>query len=258
MKMRQITFAAIAALMCLFLANDAMAQRGGGGGWGGGGRLEYLGNPDVQKELDLVDEQIEDLDEINSEARDVMRNAFAGMREKFQDLSREERDEMMTEMREKIAEDMKGVDDKIGDILLPHQLERLDQIALQGQMRRGGTAAALKSDAMREKLGLTEEEAEKLQAKEEEVKKELEEQIKKLREEATDKILSVLPAAKQESIKALIGESYEVQNARGGRGGRGGAGGERGGRGGAGGGRGGERGGRGGERGGRGGRGGGF
>ena len=61
MFLRRLTFAAIAALTCLFAANDLMAQRGG---WGMDSRLQYLNNEDVQKELDLVDEQIEDLREI--------------------------------------------------------------------------------------------------------------------------------------------------------------------------------------------------
>jgi len=236
-----MTFAAIAALMCVVSTNEAMAQRGGWGGFGGGGesKLQYLNNEGVQKELELLEDQTDQLQDIGEEARNVMREAFSGMREKFRDLSREERDEMMTEIREKIQEDMKAVEEKVSDILVPHQLERLDQLMLQGQMRRGGTAAALKSESLREKLGLTEEEAEALQAKEEEVKKELEEDIKKLRAKAQDKILSVLPAEKQEKIKKMIGDSFEMERTRGGRGDRGGRGGDRGGRGGRGGNRGG-------------------
>ena len=75
MIFRRTTFAAIAALTCLLLTNDVMAQRGG---WGGGGRLEFLNNSEVQKELDLVEEQIDDLDDIGSEAREIMRDAFSG------------------------------------------------------------------------------------------------------------------------------------------------------------------------------------
>lgn len=245
MLVRRTTLAAIAALACLFVANDAMAQRGGGGG-----RIEYLLNTQVQEELDLVEDQIEDVKEISDESRQMMRDAFSGMREKFADMSREERDEMMTTIREDIKEKMKGVDGKLEDVLVPHQLERLDQIILQNSIRRGGTASALQNEAVREKLGLTEDDAEKLKEKEEEVKKELEEKIKQLREEARDVILSVLSSEQQKSIKEMLGESFELQQRRG-RGGAGTNGGGR--RGGAGG----DRGGRGGDRGGRGGRGGG-
>lgn len=238
MLLRRMTFAAIAALACLFVANDAMAQRGG---WGGGGRLEYLFNPQVQEELDLVEDQIESLRDVGDQSRDIMRNAFSGMREKFADMSREERDEMMTTIRAKITEDMKAIDEKVGELLVPHQLERLDQIVVQSKMTRDGTAAALGSDDVREKLGLTDEEVEALKKKQEEVTKKLEEKMKKLKEEARDEILSVLPADKQKSIKDMLGDAFEMQQQRGRRGGFGGGrgGGDRGGRG---------RGGRGGDR----------
>ena len=256
MLFRQMTFAAIAALTCLFVANDAMAQRGGFGGRGNS-KIEFLQNSQVQEELGLLEEQVEDLKEVQDEARNVMRNAFSGMREKFQDLSREERDELMTEIREKIQEDMKEVDSKANDFLLPHQTERLDQLMLQSQMRRGGgIAGALGSPAMLEKLGVSESEfkemAEKLKEKEEEVKAELEEKMKKLRSEAQDDILSVLPSDVQAKVKSMIGEAFELNRGRGGagRGGAGRGGADRGGRGGRGGGGGGGRGGRGGDRGG--------
>ena len=253
MLFRQMTFAAIAALTCLFVANDVMAQRGGRGN----SKLEYLQNSQVQEELGLLDEQVEDLKELQDEARDIMRNAFSGMRDKFQDLSREERDELMTEIREKIQEDMKSVDKKAEDFMLPHQTERLEQLMFQGQMRRGGgIAGALANPAVLKKLGISEEEfkemEEKLKEKEEEVKAEMEEKMKKIRSEATDVILSVLPSDVQAKVKSMIGEAFEVNRNRN-RGNFGGRGGDRGGRGGRGGGRGGDRGGRGGRGGDRGG-----
>ncbi len=224
MLFRNITFAAIAALACLFLANDAMAQRGG---WGGGGRLELLNNRDVQKELDLVDDQLEDIEDMMSAQRDVMRNAFSGMREKFQGVSREERDELMASIRSTIQEKMKEVDEKVSGVLVPHQLARLDQLVFQNSMRRGGATAAFENAAVRDKLKLTDEEIVKLKEKEEEVKKDLEEKIKKLRAEAQDEILSVLSAEKQASVKEMIGESFEMTGGRGDRG-RGRRGGDRG------------------------------
>ena len=239
MLLRKTIFAAIAALMCVCVASDAMAQRGGNDSL-----LQFLGSDQVQKEIDLLDDQKEQIKEVQDEVRDIMREAFSGMREKFQDLSREERNDLMTELREQIKEDTEDAEKKVEEILVPHQLDRLKQLQLQSKMRRGGTA-----DALADALGLSEDEAEKLKEKEEEVKKELEEDIKKLREKALDKTLSVLPADKREKAKELIGEAFEQQRTRGGnRGGGGGArGGNRGGNRGGGGnrGRGGDRGGRG-------------
>lgn len=246
MLLRKMIFAAIAALMCVCVAGDAMAQRGGGGGFFGGGgdsMLQYLNSEQVQTEIDLLDDQKEQIKEVQEEARDIMREAFSGMREKFQDLSREERNDMMADIREQIQEDMKDSEKKVGEILVPHQLDRLKQLMLQAKMRRGT------ADALVDALDLTEDEAEALKEKEEEVKKELEEDIKKLREKALDKTLSVLPADKRAKAKEMIGEAFELQQrGRGGNRGGGARGGNRGG--GGGGGRGGR--GGGGDRGGRG------
>lgn len=243
---KKMLVVAIAAVTFLSVAEVSLAQGWGRGG--GGNKMEYLANEEIQKELDLLDDQVKDLGDIRDEARNMFRDQFSGMREKFANTSPEEREEMMREMRSKMEEKMKGITQKMEDILVPHQLERLDQIVMQQTMRRGGTTAMVDNDTFRDKVGLTDAEAAKLKEKEAEVQKELEEQIKKLREEARDKVLSVLPAAKQAKVKEILGASFEMtQQARGGRGGRGGA--DRGGRGG----RGGDRGGRGGDRGGRGG-----
>lgn len=249
MLIRKITFAAIAAFACLMLANDLMAQ--GRGGFDFNSRLQYLRNETIVDELELVDEQMADVEELGTEAREVMRGVFGGMRERFNGIGPEERDELMKEIQEKIKDGMGDVEEKLSSILLPHQLERLDQIVLQQQIQRNGTAGALKNKELMEKLGLTEEEAEKLAAKEEEVKKQLDEKIKELQAKAQDDILAVLPADKQKKIKEMIGNQFEVSRdswrrggGGGGRGGAGGRGGDRGGRGG-------------GDRGGRGGRGGG-
>lgn len=220
MNRKQLIGGIAIAVAFLCMNTVAVAQRGGGGG---GDKMRFLGNPEVQKEIELLDEQKSDIEEFQSEARDVYRGAFSGMREKMEGLSGEEREALMSEIRDDINEKMEGINKKIEDVLVPHQVERLEQIVLQSQMRRGGTASLVDNDAFRKKVNLTDEEVEKLKKKQEEVSKKVEEKIKKIREEAQDEILSVLPSEKQEKIKSMIGDTFEMQE-RGRRGGRGGGG----------------------------------
>jgi len=58
-----VAVAGFAALACLICVNDAMAQPGGrrGGFMGGGSNLGLLGSEGVQKELDLVEDQLKDI-----------------------------------------------------------------------------------------------------------------------------------------------------------------------------------------------------
>ena len=102
MLTKRTIFAAVAALACLLLVNDVMAQ--GRGGFDFNSKLQYMRNAEIQEEIDLMPEQKEDLEELETEAREVMRGVFTGMRDQFRDASREERAEMMAEVREKMTE----------------------------------------------------------------------------------------------------------------------------------------------------------
>ncbi len=229
MKPMQFVGAIVFAIAFLSTADLVHAQRDFGSV---GNKMRFLGNPEVQSELELLDEQKTDIESIQSEARNLYRNAFSGMREKMEGLDASEREALMNEIRGNIETEMEGISKKVEDVLVPHQVERLEQIVLQSQIRRGGTSSLMDNEAFRKKVGLTEDEAKKLKEKEEQVRKDIEEKIKKIREDAQDEILSVLPAAKKEKIKELIGETFEMperQRTRRGGGGRRG-GGQRGGR----------------------------
>jgi plasmid maintenance system killer protein len=245
MRIQRAIFTAVAALSCLILVNDVMAQGRRGGGFDFNSKIQILRSEENQEEIGILPEQKEDLEELEDRSRSMMRDVFTGMRDKFRNATREEQAEMMAEVRSKMAEGVREIEAELTSILVPHQMERLEQLALQNRIRREGTAGAMQNEELMEKAGLDGEDVENLKAKEEEVKKDLEEKIKKLRAEAQEEILSVLSAKKREALKSLIGEAYEAPRNNNWRGG--GRGGERGGdRGGRGGGR------RGGDRGGRG------
>jgi len=143
----------------------------------------------------------------------------------MREMSQEEREQRMAEVREKMEKQRTEMEGKVKEILLPHQIKRLEQIQVQTRMRWAGTSGALGSEELAEKLGITEEQREKLQAKQEEVQKKLAEKIAKARQEAQDEILSVLTPEQVKKIKDLIGEPFEMQRQRGGPGGRGAQGG---------------------------------
>ncbi len=108
----------------------------GGLGGGGGGLTGLLARPEVQKELELVPEQITDLQKLGEGGRDRMREMFSGL----QDI--EDREERMTKMRELMEKAQADLEKEISKILLPHQMKRLKQLAFQ-QRLRGGAGRAL-------------------------------------------------------------------------------------------------------------------
>jgi Spy/CpxP family protein refolding chaperone len=217
------------AVMVGIMGPVAVAQPPGGGGGGGGpgfggrfgggmGSMMILRNEQIQKELEIVDDQLQELEAIGEE----MRDSFQG----FRDMSEDERADRMRE----ITADFEK---RVNEVLLPHQQKRLKQITAQFQARgREGVTGALTEGNLADELKITEEQREKLRKVGEEARAEMDEKMRKLREEMEQKILAVLTDEQRSQYKELMGEPFEMDmrqmfQGRGGRDGGGGRGGDR-------------------------------
>lgn len=241
-----MVFSGVALATMLLVPNASAQFRGGGpGGLMGNSPLSIINDANVIAELELVDDQVEALNDLQGEMRNVFRESFAGMRDRFREKD-VDREALMQEIRDKIQSEMEGVTDGLNEILLPHQMTRLQELSFQAEVKRGGTQGLLSNPRVKEQLGLTDDQIKEIKDKAESVKVDLEKKIEALRESARDEVLSVLTSDQQSKIKEMLGDSFEFQQrggggrggagGRGGRGGRGGAGGAGGGRGGPGGG----------------------
>lgn len=208
------TLVCVGACVAVLAATPAWAQPGGGGrggavfggGFGGGDLAGLLRREDVQKELELLDDQIEQLQKLAEGQREKMREAFQGT----QDLSREERMQKFQELMQKNREDQ---DKEIAGVLLPHQMKRLKQI--QFQMRsRGGIGRAAGNEELAKELGITDAQKEKLQAKAQELEEEIRQQLNELREKAQNELLSILTPTQQAKWKEMAGEPFEMEMQR--------------------------------------------
>jgi Spy/CpxP family protein refolding chaperone len=204
---------------------------GGFGGPGGGNGLDLIGDENVRKELDLVEDQVTKLRELGEKMREDMRGAFEGVNfQEFRDLSEEEREARMAPIREKMQKVTADAQKEIDQVLLPHQRERLKQIVVQSNVRRQGTSGALTSGTLAEELKITPEQVEALRAKQEEVQAEMQKEIQQLQAEGREKVLSVLTAEQRAKLTSLMGSPIEFAPPQfgggfgGGRGGPGGGG----------------------------------
>ena len=225
-----------AVLMITATMQTALAQRGrrpsGGGpggmmmgGFGGGAsELGLLRRSDVQKELDLIPDQVKDLEKLSEDQRNSMRDLFSQLR----NLSREQR-------TAKIRGVMEGIQKKVDDILLPNQVKRLKQLALQ-QRLRGGVSALLRDEKLTGELGISESEKQKIEAKAKEIEDQLRKKMAALRKQAQDQLIKSLTPQQQAKLKDMVGAPFEFQQqprpqfGAGGAGGRAAFGGRRGGR----------------------------
>jgi Spy/CpxP family protein refolding chaperone len=199
-----------------------------GGGFGrGASELRLLNSPQVQKELDLLDEQKKDIQKLIDDSRAQMRDAFSGLR----DLSREERREKFAEMREKMRSMNEKLQKELNEVLLPHQQDRLKQIALQLQGNQ-----ALSNPEVAAKLGLSDKQKDQLAQVQEEGREKMREMFTSAREAGGDReamrekfaqmredldkqIEGVLTADQKRKLEEMRGEPFELDRSqlRGGR-----------------------------------------
>lgn len=245
MKKRIALVAAL--LVAVATSPSAEAQRGRlpGGAMGGRGgpqmsadmmMLGLLRNDAVRDEVDIMPDQQEALVKAAEEMQGE-RPDFSRMR----DLSQEERLEMLQDLRKQMEERVAKMRDAVEQILLPEQLERLNEIVIQLM----GTGA-LNDPKIAEKLKLTEEQKEKMQEVREDARasmrdlfrggdrENMREKMSEAREQEQEKIMEVLNSEQRQQFEEMQGKPSEAvkQMREGRRGGFGGRGGGRGGRGG--------------------------
>ena len=138
-----------------------------------------------------------------------MRDQMQGMFQQMRDLSPEERRARFDEIRTQFEKMRTDAEARLEKILLPHQLERLKQIELQGRLQQGG-AAALSGGQLAEALGLTPEQQDQLRQKAEEVQQEMQQKIVQLRAEAREKLLEVLTPEQRAKLESMMGDQFDL------------------------------------------------
>jgi hypothetical protein len=153
----------LSGLFMALVATLVYAQPPGGGGFGGPGGMQMsaaglLAMPEVQKELNITDDQKPKLDELRTEIQKDMQSAMSGVDfQAMRDMSQEERTKAMAEIRTKTQALTKQTDAKLEKILDETQMKRLKQLRIQ----RSGAAAFTTPDVVA-KLALTDDQKAKI------------------------------------------------------------------------------------------------
>jgi hypothetical protein len=207
------------------LSSSALAQgRPGQGGRGPGGgfqqspgqeKLTYLANEAVQKELELADDQKADLKKLAEEAATKGRELFSGFGD-FRSLSQEERDKRMAEVQQKREALGKDLLKKVEGVLLPHQMDRLQEIWVQVR----GTSVLTDADIAKQ-LGLNKTQTDKITEIRDASRREMfqpggggggqgfdRERFTKMAEERDTKILAVLTPDQKTNYEKMKGEAF--------------------------------------------------
>jgi Spy/CpxP family protein refolding chaperone len=215
------TLVGLLALVALLIATPLMAQQRGRGFGRGGGfgitKAALLGNENVQKELEIVADQKEQIAAIVEEARQGRRGGRGG-----QDLSDEEREKLRKERADRAT----AIDKKIDAVLVAQQKTRLNEIYVQAL----GTMAFSTPEIAKE-LGIGEDLQEKIADARRQAFQDAAdagpEGFAKARAESEKAVLALLSADQKAKFGKMKGKpvSFDLTTiGRGGRGGRRGGG----------------------------------
>ena len=179
-----------------------------------GDRIGFGGKPDVfslaqnrgvQKEIELVDEQIQQIREINKDFGKRMQERIA---EITSGKMNAERSQQLRKLMREMHDEKKA---KMESVLLPHQFDRLRQISLQTHKRRSGQAGLLGDSEVAEALGISDEQQERLKERAKELKEKLQADIKRLKKKSEEALLKELSRDQRKKLTELLGEEYEVK-----------------------------------------------
>jgi hypothetical protein len=178
---------------------------------GRGGPLQLLQNKDVQKELQLTDEQL-------NKARQMMGKVFGKYQPEFAKLGEipsEQRRAKVDSLLKAIGTDMEK---EAQGIFKPEQIKRFKEIELQ---QRG--AEAFEDPTVRERLKLTQEQQKKIEAIKADAAKEYQalkdkgnfpgaaEKTAAVGKAAADKVIALLTEDQKKAWKELTGKPFEVK-----------------------------------------------
>jgi Spy/CpxP family protein refolding chaperone len=218
----KMVLAVAAVALVVNLASAQQRQRPGGGGGGRGGLGQLLQTKEVQKELDLSDEQIEKAKKVTDAIQEKHKDDFA----KLQDVPQDERFTKMRELGVQVREEtMKD----LGDVLKPEQTKRLKQLVLQQTVQFSGPGIFLTPD-VEKGLSLTDKQKDDLKTMADDYRKEMREafqpggdraeaakKMAEMRKEGMDKALKVLDDKQKTTWEEMNGKEFKFP-APGGRG----------------------------------------
>lgn len=181
-------------------------------------QLNY--NAELRKELEVVDDQVEEVKELGQDyQRDMMKfhQKNAQLAVEMQKLSMAGKHKEAQELGEKYQQLNQELSDKYmekaEEVLLPHQIQRLKQIAKRQGARfmnefqdEFGVVASVADE-----IGLSADEKKRLIDTIRQARKEYYESVADAKKKANEKIMASLTTEQKEKMKEILGEEYDQE-----------------------------------------------
>lgn len=164
---------------------------------GGNPVMTLLADKSIRKELEVVDDQVEEIKRLNRQLQERLSKEVRSM-----DLT--DSAQVISTIRD-ITESAQA---DMEDVFLPHQLDRLKQLGVRHQMNRQSVLGALLTDPLASELGLTEEQKDELRQTAKKIESELARELEELKIKARQQLFSCLTREQQQKLDDLIGDEY--------------------------------------------------
>jgi F0F1-type ATP synthase membrane subunit b/b' len=173
-----------------------------------------LANPKMAGELELLEEQQESIKELMEEFGQLRHEVGQDMKEIWEAAGDEERKEIGKEYWRRIEEGRLDIVKQMKANLLPHQIDRVEQLSAQRMMTegKGRESAGLLSAQMINYLDIGENQKQRIQDKSAKLKKEVTEKIQKILEDAKQELLAELNADQKKKYEKLLGDPVANEN----------------------------------------------
>ena len=175
--------------------------------------LNALFNKQVQKDLDLVEEQTTEITEQLKELTEFRNDLAAELKEmKSAGEAEQALLERRDEMREELKVQKKKVETQVLDVLLPHQKKRLREVSAQyvnrEAMKQSKVSTGLLTPQMLEFLDVDDEQANRIEERAEKLRKRLTKKIDALKKEAIEDLMKELTPRQRKKYRDLMGEQF--------------------------------------------------
>lgn len=168
----------------------------------------------IKAELELADYQIEQMKDLRKRIREIMgSSALSASSGETGEIDIENHVKHLVDLAKRsdeIQSQTNEIDVQMIEILLPHQRERLQQIATQIHITRAGMAAAMLHPSCADVLGISDEQKEQINERSIEVSEKLTNEIAKLRKRAQEQVRSELTPKQRSAFQKLIGDKFEI------------------------------------------------
>jgi len=186
---------------------------------------EYKVNPDflvqqlfsishskvLMKELEIVDSQAKELSRISQDYQKLLFTVNQANQQIMLKAQQEGRKLNYDEYMKPMSEVTKKMEAELEELLLPHQVKRIKQLAVRQQLvvLSGYSDDLSYPLELAKPMGLSSVELKELKELVSNTRAEYEEKVKKLQDDARDKILKSLPEEKREIYLDIVGEPFD-------------------------------------------------